>query len=329
MRKVFKVIGIILGIIILFITGAGFYVKAFLPDVGPAPEMKIVSTPEKIQRGSYLANHVMICMDCHSTRDWNFYAGPMTGDSLGIGGERFGKEAGFPGVIYAPNITPASLSTWSDGEIFRAITTGVRKNGKPIFPVMPHRNYGTLDPEDIEAIVAYVRSLPSLQHQVPESEYDFPFNFIINTIPQKSNFTKRPDSSDRLAYGKYMITAASCGDCHTPFESGKFDTAFAFAGGRTFQMPGGLLTSVNITPDKETGIGNWTKEMFLSKFAAYRDSSFSHRPINFMKDASTIMPWSVYSGMSDTDLGAIYDYLQSRKPIKHNIVRFQPYPEKK
>ena len=194
---------------------------------------------------------------------------------------------------------------------------------------MPHRNYGVLDPEDIEAIVVYVRSLTPIDNKPPESEYDFPFNFIINTIPQKPNFTKRPDSSDRLAYGKYMIKAASCGDCHTPFESGKFDTAFSYAGGRSFQMPAGLVTSVNITPDKETGIGSWTKDMFLDKFRAYRDSAYSHRPIDFMKDPSTVMPWPVYAGMSDNDLGAIYEYLQSLKPIKHNIVRFQAIPGEK
>jgi mono/diheme cytochrome c family protein len=329
MRKAFKIIGIILGVIILFIVGAGFYVKTFLPDVGPAPELKVVSTPERVAHGKYLANHVMVCMDCHSTRKWNFYGGPMELDSLGIGGERFDQRAGFPGVIYAPNITPAGIGTWTDGEIFRAITTGVRKNGKPIFPVMPHRNYGALDRADIEAIVAYVRSLPPLENRPPDSEYDFPFNFIINTIPQEPNFTKKPDSSDRLAYGKYMIKAASCGDCHTPFESGKFDTAFAYAGGRTFQMPAGIVTSLNLTPDKETGIGSWTKEMFLNKFSVYRDSAYSHRAIDFMKDPSTVMPWPVYAGMSDNDLGAIYEYLQSLKPIKHQVVRFQAYPEKK
>lgn len=329
MRKALKIIGIILGIIILFIVGAGFYVKTFLPDVGPAPDLKVVSSPEKIARGTYLANHVMICMDCHSTRNWNLYAGPMEPDSIGMGGDRFDQKAGFPGIIYAANITPAGIGSWTDGEIFRAITTGVRKNGKPIFPVMPHRNYGRLDPEDIEAIIAYLRSIPPVENKVPESEYDFPFNFIVNTIPKKPNFSKRPDSSDRLAYGKYMITAASCAECHTPFEDGKFDTAFSFAGGRSFQMPGGLLTSVNITPDNETGIGSWTKDIFLDKFKAYRDSAFSHRPINFMKDPSTIMPWSVYAGMSDSDLEAIYGYLQTLKPIKHSIVKFKPYPETK
>lgn len=329
MRKAFKVIGIILGVIVLIIVGAGFYVKSFLPDVGPAPDLKIVSTPEKVEHGRYLANHVMICMDCHSTRDWKFYGGPMMMDSLGMGGEKFDKNAGFPGTIYSANITPAGISDWTDGEIFRAITTGVRKNGKAIFPVMPHDNYGLLDPADIEDIVCYLRSLKPIANTPPESEYDFPMNFIINTVPQKATFTKKPDTSDRLAYGKYMITAAACGNCHTPFEKGKLDSAFLFSGGRSFQMPSGILTSANITGDKETGIGNWSKELFISKFAMYRDSAYSHRQIDFMKDPSTVMPWPVYAGMSDADLGAIYDYLQSRAPIKKQVVKFQPYPAKK
>jgi hypothetical protein len=326
MRKALRVLAIAIGIIALFIIGAGFYIKSFLPDVGPAPEMKIVSTPEKIAHGKYLATNVMICMDCHSTRNWNFYAAPIGSDSLGMGGELFDQRAGFPGAIYSANITPAGIGNWTDGEIFRAVTTGVRKNGKAIFPLMPHENYGTLDPQDIESVICYLRTLPAIGYTPPESEYDFPMNFIINTIPKKANFSKKPDSSDRLAYGKYMITAAACGNCHIPSEKGKLDSALLFAGGNSFNLPAGIITSANLTPDKETGIGNWTKEMFLNKFRPYRDSAYAHRPIDFMKDISTVMPWPVYAGMSDNDLGAIYEYLQSLKPIKNNTIRFQPYP---
>jgi hypothetical protein len=323
MRKAFKVIGIILAVLIVIVTCVGFYVKTFLPDVGDAPELKIVSTPEKIERGKYLANHTMICMDCHSTRDWRYFAGPMISDSLGIGGERFDEKAGFPGTIYSPNITPSGIGSWTDGELFRAITTGVRKNGKPIFPVMPYSNYGKVDKEDIEAIICYLRTLAPRPHTPPESSYDFPVNFLVNTMPQKASFVKRPDTSDLVQYGKYVATAASCGDCHTPFEKGSFDMSKFLAGGRAFAMPGGTLTSVNLTPDAETGIGTWTKEIFLNKFRAYRDSAYAHRKIDFMKDFSTIMPWSVYAGMTDQDLGAIYEYLRTLQPIKNSVVKFK------
>lgn len=328
MRKALKILGIIVVIIILFIAGTAVYVKTFLPNVGPPMEMKFVSTPEKVERGKYFANHVMICMDCHSTRNWNYYAGPMEPDSLGRGGEEFNRKMGFPGIIYAANITPAGIGDWTDGEIFRAVTTGVRKNGKPIFPVMPHRNYGTLDPEDVEAIICYIKTLPPIVNKVPESEYDFPMNFIINTVPQKAALSKRPDTSDVIAYGKYMVTSASCRECHTPFDKGKFDTAFYFAGGRSFQMPASIVTTANLTPDNETGIGKWTKELFMEKFRVYRDPAYSHRPINIMKDNTTVMPWPVYAGMKDSDLSAIYEYLHSLKPISHKIVKFQPYGKK-
>lgn len=322
MRKALKILGILLGLMIIFIVSAAIYVKTALPDVGPAPALKIAATPEKIERGKYLANHVMICMDCHSTREWNYFGGPMKADSLGMGGEIFNRNMGFPGTIYAANITPAGIGDWTDGEIYRAVTTGVRKSGKPIFPVMPYHNYGKVDPQDIEAIIAYVRTLPPIEHKVPESEYDFPMNFIINTIPVKPQPTTRPSPSDRIAYGKYLVTAASCGECHTPFDKGTFDTTKFLAGGRTFALPGGDVTTANLTPDKETGIGNLSREEFMNKFIVYRDSAYAHRQIDFKNDFATMMPWPVYAGMADDDLSAIYDYLMSREPVKHKIEKF-------
>lgn len=322
MRKFLKFLGILLVIIIIAVAGIAAYVKLALPNVGDAPNLKVEATPERVKRGEYLANHVMICMDCHSSRDWNTFSGPLVAGTLGKGGEIFDARAGFPGTYYAPNITPAGISNWTDGEIFRAITTGVRKNGKPIFPVMPHHNYGKLDEEDIKSVIAYVRSLPAIENKVPESSSDFPMNFIINTLPAKASLSKRPPVSDSLAYGKYMITATSCGDCHTPFENGAFKEEFFMAGGRQFEMPAGLLVSANLTPDPETGIGNWTKEMFIQRFKSFRDSATAHQKVDFMKEYNSIMPWTMYAGMTDEDLGAIYTYLRSLKPIKHNVVKF-------
>ena len=69
MRKILKVIGILLLIIIIGITGLLTYVKLALPNVGAAPDITIENSPEKVERGKYLANHVAVCVDCHSTRD--------------------------------------------------------------------------------------------------------------------------------------------------------------------------------------------------------------------------------------------------------------------
>jgi mono/diheme cytochrome c family protein len=303
MKKALKILGILLAVLIIGVAAIAAYIKLALPNVGDAPNLKVEITTEKVKRGEYLANNVMVCMDCHSTRNFNEFSGPLVGGTLGKGGEVFDATMGFPGTFYAANITPAGIGNWTDGEIFRAITTGVRKSGKPIFPVMPHHNYGKLDAKDIEAVIAYLRSLPPIEHKVPESKADFPMNFIINTIPAKANLAPMPPKSDSLAYGKYLLTAASCGDCHTPFEEGKYVEELFLAGGRIFELPAGTLVSANITPDAETGIGNWTKEAFIQRFATFRDSANAHQKVDFMKEYNSIMPWVMYAGMTDEDLG--------------------------
>jgi hypothetical protein len=230
---------------------------------------------------------------------------------------------GFPGIYYSANITPAGIGNWTDGEVYRAITTGVRKNGKPIFPVMPYHSYGLADPEDIKSLIVYIRTLKPIENAVPASSSDFPMNIILNTIPGKANPQPLPAAADSVAMGKYLFTIAACHDCHTTLEKGKFNEAFALAGGRPFPVPGGEVHSANITQDKETGIGDWTKDMFIGKFAAFRDSANAHRKIT-LGETQTIMPWSMYTHMTDTDLGNIYAYLQTVKPIHNKVVKFQP-----
>ena len=325
MRKALKILAIIIGVLLIAVAGIASYLKFGLPDVGPAPDIKVAKTQEAVARGEYLAHHVMICMDCHSTRDWSRFSAPPIEGTLGKGGDIFDRNMGFPGVYYARNITPYGIGDWTDGEVFRAITSGVKKDGSPIFPVMPHKSYGQLAEEDIYAVIAYLRTLAPIENKVPDPESDFPMNFIINTIPAKARLTDKPATSNPVAYGKYLVTAAACFDCHTPFEGGKFEEEKAFAGGRSFPLPAGLLTSANITPDSETGLGSWSKETFIQKFSMYRDSAVANKKLDFMKEFNTIMPWTVYSGMTDDDLGAIYAYLRTLKPIKHKINKFVPH----
>ena len=307
-----------IGGILLVLIGLIGYVKFFLPDVAAAPYLKVELTPENVKRGEYLAMNVAICMDCHSARDWSKFSGPLVEGSLGKGGEYFGPEMGFPGTFYARNLTPTNLGDWTDGEIFRAITTGVKRDGKVIFPVMPYDNYGKMDKKDIYAIIAYLRSLKPIENETPVSKANFPMNLILNTIPVEAAFVERPHKSDKKAYGQYLTTAASCIVCHTPENKGKLQMDMAFAGGREFLMPSGMLRSLNITSDKETGIGNWTEEDFVKRFKAY-----SHREsiTSVDKDAfNSIMPWTMYSQMEEEDLAAIFTYLQSLKPIKNEVV---------
>ena len=320
-KRITKIVLGVVGALIAFIGLGLTYVKVALPNVGPAPSLTVQATAAQIEHGRYLANSVASCMDCHSTRDISKLAGPMVPGTAGKGGEKFSREMGFPGNYYASNLTPTHLGNWTDGEIYRAITTGVSRDGHALFPVMPYLNYAQMDPADIKDIIAYLRTLQPIPNTILDAEPDFPMNFIINTIPAQGEAGKRPDSTDQIAYGKYVTTFAACADCHTPVDSqGKALPGMDMAGGRAFPIPAGTVRSMNITPDS-SGIGSWTKTAFVSRFRAYAGVN---QPTVQPDEFNTLMPWTMYAQMSDKDLGAIYDYLRTLKPVKNSVVRFTP-----
>ncbi|ABG60115.1 cytochrome c-related protein [Cytophaga hutchinsonii ATCC 33406] len=321
MKKVFRIVLYVFGAIILLVTGLLTYVKTALPDVGSAPQITIKATPERIERGRYLSNSVSVCMDCHSTRDWSRFSGPADSTSWGKGGEIFDQKFGFPGIFYSKNITPAALSSWTDGEIYRAITSGVSKDGSALFPVMPHPNYGKMATEDIYSIIAYLRTLAPIENNVPESKPDFPMNFIINTIPSKAEPHAIPDKKAQVAYGKYLLNAAACAECHTKQDNGRKIAGMEFAGGFEFPITGGILRSSNITPDAETGIGDWNEAAFINRFKMYADSLYTPAKVS-PTEYNTIMPWMMYAKMTREDLGAIYAYLKTVKPVSNNVEKF-------
>jgi mono/diheme cytochrome c family protein len=248
MKKIWKGILYLVTTLIVLLLGVISYVSFFLPAVGKPENITVERTPARIERGKYLATSVMVCVDCHSKRDWTKFSGPIQAGTEGQGGEKFDEHFGFPGTFYAKNITPYGLEKWTDGEIFRTITSGVDKNGQALFPIMPYHYYGQLDREDIYSVIAYIRTLAPIQKDVPLSEPKFPFNIIEHTIPQKATFSAKPAESDSIAYGKYLVTACGCIECHTQPEKGKIIQALAFSGGREFNLPTGTVRSANITP---------------------------------------------------------------------------------
>jgi hypothetical protein len=319
--KILKVLlGIICLVVILALAG-GTYIKFALPDVGPAPKLTVKVTPERIERGRYLANHVTVCMDCHSTRDWNLYAAPMSTEGIGAGGEKFDQKAGFPGAFYAPNITPAAIKNWTDGELFRAITAGVSKDGSALFPLMASHRFGKMDVEDIYSIMTYIKSLRPIAKEVPKSTADFPVNFLINTMPQKAVFSKIPKETDTVLYGGYLINAAGCVDCHSKMEKGSIVAGSEFGGGMEFKFPNATVRSPNITADANTGIGSWSKDTFVQRFKMYKVAGYQAPKTN--GGPNTPMPWTMYAGMKESDLAAIYSYLRTVKKIENQVVRYE------
>jgi len=322
MKIVLKIVGIIVTVVFLAVAGILSYVRAAYPKVSPAEEVTIEYTPERIERGKYLANNVTVCMDCHSKRDYSKFSAPPVDGTLGQGGERFDQTVGLPGVFHSKNITPEGISRYTDGELYRVITAGVTKEGRAMFPLMPYPYYGSMDKEDIYSIIAYLRSIPAIKNDVPESEADFPVNFIMLTIPKDATPQPRPSKSDKIAYGMYMTNASGCRECHTKEKQGQIIPELAYSGGREFKFPDGtIVRSSNLTPDKETGIGAWTPEMFVQKFKIYKDSTYTI-PNVAAGEFQTVMPWTMYAGMEADDLEAIFAYLQTLTPMQNKVNKF-------
>ncbi len=321
MKKLFKIGGIVIAVLFLILVGVYAYVMTAFPKYDPAPELTIEATPEMIARGKYLAETSFSCIDCHSIRDAEKFTMPLVPGTEGQGGMDMGEGAGF---IPAANITPdveTGIGGWTDGEIFRAITVGVDKDGEPLAPMMPYGLFREADSTDIIAVIAYLKTLKPIHNKVPEKDLNFPLNIIFRTVQQPTAFKQKPDESDRLATGQYL--AMPCIFCHTPQEQGVMFEDSLLAGGVPFMLPGGgFSVSANITPDKETGIGQWTKEMFIKRFKdATKPEMHTAAPIG---SYNTVMPWSFYGQMTEEDLGAIYDFIMTTRPIKHTVERYVP-----
>ncbi|HMU45052.1 MAG TPA: c-type cytochrome [Chitinophagaceae bacterium] len=284
------------------------------------------SIKQVVARGEYLANHVAACIHCHSTRDFDKYSGPTVPGTEGGGGMEFSNKIldAIPGVIYAKNITPdpeTGIGDWTDEEILKAITKGIRKNGDTLFPLMPYANFNTMAKEDLMSIIAYLRTLKPIKNKIPERQLMIPISvaYPARAVQAPVEANDRPAETDKVKYGEYLATICDCSTCHTPFVKGQPDFARMFGGGNTFHINDFVVTSANITPDSTTGLGTWTEEMFLSKFKQYRKpQSYTYNP----GKQNTVMPTSDFAGMKDEDLKAIYAYLHSVKAVSNKIDKY-------
>lgn len=318
MNRVLRVLVGLLVIVIVVIGAGLIYFQVAFPKVSPAQDVTVEITPERLERGRYLANHVSVCIDCHSKRDWQHYSGPVVTGTEGMGGELLDPEL----ELYARNITPANIGDYTDGELVRVIRTGVTNKGEALFPIMPYTGYSHMSREDVYSIVAYLHSLKPIENTTPKRHLGFPLSLIVKTMPRDAKFAEAPARSDTVAYGKYLTTIAGCIDCHSPREKGKIIPGMEFAGGMEFQMPGGGITrSMNITPDTQSGIGNWSLEAFVERFKMYASPAGTQIE-TAAGGMNTPMPWTMYAGMTEQDLSAIYAYLRTLKPVNNQVIRF-------
>jgi len=147
--------------------------------------------------------------------------------------------------------------------------------------------------------------------------------------------------SDMVQRGKYLVDAVgACGHCHTPRAGAEYDMAMYLAGHpanasyprynfgmmqqgiflltspqlSAFSGPFGTSFASNLTPDKETGLGEWTEEMFIG---AMRTGH--HQGVESNRKILPPMPTKHYAQMSDADLKAIWAYLRTIEPVKNEV----------
>jgi mono/diheme cytochrome c family protein len=274
------VVGSLLTLILMVLTFTGTrgMFNLYAPSRHPVRELKVDLTPERITRGEEIAGW---CAGCHS----------LNGRVPLSGGKNLSEEAKMPfGDLYPINLTPAGpMKSWTDGQIFRAIRHGADEKGNRL-PVMSSQGVRNLSDDDIQSVIAYIRSQPAVQNETPPPNPSF-----LAAVMSGAGMLPSPGSAPDIIvgpprgptapYGEYMATWMGCEECHGPNLTGS-------KGG--FLPPGPNLRSVK----------GWTREGFI---AAMRTGK---TPFGKQLD-SLQMPWRPLGRFSDDDLTALHAYLQS------------------
>ncbi len=281
------------------------------PRVRPLTARQFERTPQRLERGRYLFSSSTGCTGCHSLHDWDTHGAPIKPGGEGVGQVMW--MSNLPGRIVASNITSdpeTGAGTWTDDQLARAIREGIGHDGRALFPMMPYQNLGHMSDEDLASLVVYMRSLPPVRNPLPKTEIIFPVKYLIRNVPQPiTGPVGSPDRSDRVKWGEYLVTIASCNECHTPQERGAPKPGLEYGGGFTLDGPWGSVASSNITPDA-SGIGYYDEPLFIQ---AMRTGYVKARKLN------SIMPFGEFGGLTDDDLKAMFAYVRTLKAVKHRV----------
>lgn len=315
MKKALRIFGIILIIVIAFLgIGATYISSSGIPSYDiQSIDYQHTSTPETIARGKKLTS--MLCAGCHTNRQKGNLSGTLMRDAP----PEFGK-------VYSPNITndkTHGIGSWTDAEILYLLRTGIKKDGQyapPYMAKLPH-----MADEDVNAIISFLRSNdplvaadaladepcePSLLTKFLTRVAWKPFAFPTESISM-------PDTNNVLEFGEYLAHNLECFSCHSAdFKTNDFlnpkKSAGYFGGGnKPLNLEGKVVLTSNLTPDKETGIGNMTENQFI-KTLKYG-----------IKEGEAAMqyPMMPYPMLTDKEASAIYQYLKTIPPIQNKVER--------
>jgi mono/diheme cytochrome c family protein len=228
------------------------------------------------------------------------------------------------GTFYGTNITPDpthGIGSWTQQQLIDSIRLGVRPDGSVMSPVMPYPAFNGMSDEDVADLVSYLRSLPAVSRANQPHQLSVPFAGVGMQAWRWLFFT--PQAAPKHAptagveRGRYISEhVAHCQECHTPRKiTGTLDRALDLAGNKE-GIDGEV--SPNITPDKETGIGNWTEEEIVSLLQTGFKPNFDNVQ-GIMAMVIDGVPEGGYKDMSKEDALAVARYLKSVPPIVHRV----------
>jgi mono/diheme cytochrome c family protein len=315
LRKIAVALGWVVGFVVVLAGAAVAYALVGYRktwDV-PLPATRASADPAVVARGKYIVYGPGRCADCHTAdadheRLLHGEEVPLTGGS---------GEVTFIGTWSAPNLTPdaaTGIGAVSDGQLARMVRYGVNRHGTIAPPFMDV--FANLTEEDLTAIVSYLRSLPPTPGVAPSANINVLGKLTLAYFLKPYAPVRAPRQSltpeASVSYGDYVANAlAGCPACHTArnLKTGAYLSPF-FSGGLAFRSrlhPGYVYVSPNLTPDPATGhITSWTEDAFVQRF----------RLGLVLMDSP--MPWAGFARMSDTDLRALYRYLHSLPPVRHD-----------
>jgi mono/diheme cytochrome c family protein len=261
----------------------------------------VASAETPVERGNYLVNSLLTCGNCHSPK----------GPPQAIAGKDFSGGLSWdepPFKVTAPNITQdkdTGIGNFTDAQIKTVLRKGVKPDGVPVAMVMPSGFYEIMTESDLNAVVAYLKTLKPVSNKVPDPIYKMPQGHPIPPGADKP-YTEAM-LTDKVKKGFYLATISHCMECHTPFgERGRDFTNRFGAGGAEFPGPWGVVHSRNITSSKTKGLGDWT------------DAEIKRAITQGIRKDGTIlagpMGFRLYAKMTEADLDAVVAWLRTVPP---------------
>ncbi|PHN07939.1 cytochrome c [Flavilitoribacter nigricans] len=315
MKKVLKIAGIILGIVLVLIGGFALYINATgIPSYDlELPENYAVSADSaSLTNGEKLVR--LTCMDCHINYE----------NQLLEGKKMFDVPASF-GEVWSANLNhpETGLKSYSNEELAYLLRTGVKKDGKYAPPWMV--KFPNMADEDLRDIIAFLRSdHPMLQPsevRQPAPRPSFLVKFLSHVafkpFPYPQQEIALPNAGDQIARGQYVADAvAGCFSCHsadftTIDEYTPVNSAGYYGGGNLLKDAAGQdIYSANLTMHPETGIGNWSEQQFIDAVKWGKGPKYPVR-----------VPMPKYTDLTDDEIRAIFAYLKTIPVIENSVDR--------